>query len=160
MRGSVRLIGVVLGTSSNTERDQQMTTLLDDGFNQVNGSSNRFGGLFGVANAAATFSVRSSPPPLEPMRSVLAPPVARDRGVQAGAYPAERIAGNVAQALASQAPGGTPRVQPILYGRRTVYLAQVLGLSEAEAQTVCGNLSRRVPRCQVLRAGTGQTVLR
>ena len=34
MRGGVRLIGVVMGASSNPERDLHMATLLDDGFTQ------------------------------------------------------------------------------------------------------------------------------
>ncbi len=35
MRGQVRLIGVVLGARSNTERDAHMAGLLDDGFEQL-----------------------------------------------------------------------------------------------------------------------------
>jgi hypothetical protein len=47
-----------------------------------------------------------------------------------------------------------------VFGRRTVYHAQLLGLSETEARTVCADLYRRVPSCQVFRIGTGQTALR
>jgi D-alanyl-D-alanine carboxypeptidase len=35
LRGGVRLIGVVLGAATNTERDMHMATLLDDGFVQL-----------------------------------------------------------------------------------------------------------------------------
>ena len=42
VHGGVRLIGVVMGTASNSERDQHMAMLLDDGFNQVNAPANRF----------------------------------------------------------------------------------------------------------------------
>jgi D-alanyl-D-alanine carboxypeptidase len=35
VRGQVRLIGVVLGARSNTERDAQMASLLDEGFEQL-----------------------------------------------------------------------------------------------------------------------------
>jgi len=35
MRGGVRLIGVVMGARSNPERDAQMASLLDDGFEQL-----------------------------------------------------------------------------------------------------------------------------
>jgi D-alanyl-D-alanine carboxypeptidase len=67
VRGNVRLIGVVMGTSSNFERDQHMAMLLDDGFNRVNGPSSRFGGFISAANASTTLSVRSTPSAPEPV---------------------------------------------------------------------------------------------
>jgi len=155
VRGGVRLIGVVMGAASNTERDQHMAMLLDDGFNQINGPSSRFGnGLINLANAATTWALRPGQPAPEPVPSVLAPRVIRDRAVQVGAYPGERAAWEVAQESARLAPEGQPRVQPIVYGRRTLYHAQLLGLSEAEARNVCANLGRRVPGCQIFRVGS------
>jgi len=152
VRGGVRLIGVVMGAASNTERDQHMAMLLDDGFNQLNAPAARFGGgLFSLANAASIFSVHTTPPPAEPSPSLLAPRVVRDRAVQIGAFPAESTARYIAQESVRFAPEGQPRVQPVVFGRHTVYHAQLLGLSEAEARTVCSNLAHRVPGCQVLR---------
>jgi D-alanyl-D-alanine carboxypeptidase len=159
VRGNVRLIGVVMGTSSNTERDQHMAMILDGGFNQVNGPSYRFGnGLIAMANAASTFSLRSTPPPVDTTRSMLGPRVVRDRAVQFGAFPAERTAWDVAQESARLAPDGVARVQPVVFGRRTLYHAQLLGLSDAEARSVCANLGRR-GGCQVFRIGAAQTEL-
>jgi D-alanyl-D-alanine carboxypeptidase len=156
VRGGVRLIGVVMGAASNTERDQHMTMLLDDGFNQMNVGPNRFGGgLISLANAATAYSERAPQPPREPEPAVMAPRIPRDRAVQIGAFPAERAAWIVAEQSAHLAPEGQPRVQPIVYGRRTLYHAQLLGLSETEARTVCAALYRRVPACQVLRMGAG-----
>jgi D-alanyl-D-alanine carboxypeptidase len=161
VRGGVRLIGVVMGTASNSERDQHMTMLLDDGFNQVNGPGNRFGsGLLALANAATTFSVHTSPAPSEPDQSLVSPRIAHDRAIQAGAFPAERTAWDIAQEAARLAPGGTPRVQPVVVGRRTRYHAQLLGLNEMEARTVCSGLGRRVPSCRIFRVGEGQTALK
>jgi D-alanyl-D-alanine carboxypeptidase len=159
--GNVRLIGVVMGASSNAERDQQMTMLLDNGFNRENAPTFRFGNSFiAMANAATTLSVQSTPPPVDFGRSLIASRIVHDRVVQVGAYPAERAAWDVAQETARLAPGGLPRVQPVVLGRRTVYHPQLLGLSETEARTVCAGLYRRVSSCQVFRIGAGQTALR
>jgi D-alanyl-D-alanine carboxypeptidase len=161
VRGGVRLIGVVMGAASNTERDQHMTMLLDDGFNQMNVGPNRFGGgLFSLANAATTYSERAPQPRQEPEVTAMAPRIPHDRAVQVGAFPAERAAWIVAEQSAHLAPDGQPRVQPIIFRRRTLYHAQLLGLSETEARTVCAALYRRVPACQVFRMGAGQTALR
>jgi D-alanyl-D-alanine carboxypeptidase len=161
VRGNVRLIGVVLGANSNAERDQHMAMLLDDGFNQVNAPLYRFGtGFISMANAATTFAVRSTPPAVDTGRSLLGPTIAHDRAVQIGMYPAQRTAWLVAQDTARLAPQGQPRVQPIVFGHRTAYHAQLLGLTEAEARSVCANLPRRGPSCQVFRMANGQTALR
>ena len=161
VHGGVRLIGVVMGAGSNTERDQHMTMLLDDGFNQVNAPSSRFGdGLVALANAATTFSLRHAQPAVDTGQFLLASRDVRDRAIQAGAFPAERTARAVAQESARLAPEGQPRVQSVVFGRRTLYHVQLLGLNETEARTVCAALSRRVPACQVFRVGTGPTAER
>jgi D-alanyl-D-alanine carboxypeptidase len=158
VRGNVRLIGVVMGTSSNAERDQHMAMLLDNGFNRMNAPTYQFaGGFISAANAATTLSVRSTPPASE---SVLSPRLVRDRAVQIGSFATEHAASEVARESANLAPGGLPRVQPVSSGRRTVYHAQLLGLSEAEARLVCANRPRHAPACQVFRIGSGQTALR
>jgi len=161
VRGGTRLIGVVLGTASNNERDQHMTTLLDDGFTEVNGPSNRFGGgLIALANAATTFSLRPSPPAMDSGRYMPGARDIRDRAIQVGVFPAERTARGIASEAVRLAPDGQPRVQPVVIGRRTVYHVQLLGLTDAEARTVCASLSRRVSGCQIFRVGTGPTALR
>ncbi len=155
VHGDVRLIGVVMGTASNAERDQNMAMLLDDGFNKENAPSSHFpGSLIALANASTTFMLRPSQPVADTGRSLLGGPrVERDHAVQAGAFPVQRAAWQIAQASARLAPEGLPRVQPVVYGRRTVYEAQLVGLSETEAHGVCSALSRRLPDCQVFRVG-------
>jgi len=155
------LIGVVMGTASNAERDQHMTMLLDDSFHQVNGSTSRFGGsLISLANAATTYTIRPASPGAESGRSVLAARIPHDRAVQIGAYHTERTASDVAREAIRLAPSGQPRVQPVMFGRRTLYHAQLLGLSEVEARSVCASLARRVPACQVFRINEGATAQR
>jgi D-alanyl-D-alanine carboxypeptidase len=159
VRGNVRLIGVVMGTASNTERDQHMAMLLDDGFNQMNAPPARFANPFiALANAASVFSFRPAPPPVE--RSVLAPRVTHEYGARIGAFLAEHTASDVAQEAARLAPAGLPRVQTVMSGRRAKYQAQLLGLTEGEAHMVCASLPRRVSACQVFRMEAGQTALR
>ena len=161
VRGGVRLIGVVLGTASNSERDQHMTMLLDDGFSEVNAPASRFGGsLIALANAATTYSFHPAQPVVDPGRSLLVPRPVRDYGIQVGAVPLERTAREIAQESARLAPEGQPRVQPIVFRRRTLYHAQLLELSEAEARSVCAALTRRVAGCQVFRIGTSQSAQR
>ncbi len=154
VRGNVRLIGVVLGAGSNAERDQHMTALLDDGFGRVDPGPARYGNpLMALANAASTFSFRSQQvaQPAVAGRSVLAPvrAAARDKVVQIGGFVAERTAWDVAQEAARIAPGGQPRVQPVVSGRRATYHAQIMAVSDSEARAVCAGLSRRGAACQV-----------
>jgi D-alanyl-D-alanine carboxypeptidase len=157
LHGTVRLIGVVLGASSNFERDQNMAMLLDAGFNDEGAPSmpRPLGGLISVANAATTFSLRPTEPMEESEHIGPAPRVIRDHAIETRALAAESAARDVAQEFARLAPEGQPRVQPIVYGRRTVYHAELLGLSESEARTVCATLGRRGPGCQIFRIGTG-----
>jgi D-alanyl-D-alanine carboxypeptidase len=158
LHGNVRLIGVVMGAASNVERDQHMAMLLDGGFNEVNAPASRFGGsLIALANAATTFSLRPTQPApaVVPQQSVLAPGIVRDYAIQTGALVAERMAQGIALESARLAPEGQPRVQPVVFRHRTVYRAQLLGLSEAEARSVCADLARRVSSCEVFRIGTG-----
>jgi D-alanyl-D-alanine carboxypeptidase len=153
VRGGVRLVGVVMGTASNTERDQHMTMLLDDGFNQLHAPMGRFGGgLVALANSATTFAMPAARA-AEPGVAAAPVQVVRDHAVQMGGFPGQRIAWDFAQASARLEPDGEPRVQPVVFGRHTVYQAQLLGLTETEARTVCGAMFRRVPACQVFRVG-------
>jgi D-alanyl-D-alanine carboxypeptidase len=165
VRGGVRLIGVVMGAASNTERDQNMATLLDDGFSHMNSPVSRVASLFGVANAATTISIAPAQPApvLAAAQSAPEPPavrVVRDRAVQIGAFPAERTAWQIAQDSTRLAPDAEPRVQQVIYRRHTVYHAELLGLSETEARAVCANFARRAPGCQILRIGMGQSAQR
>ena len=162
LHGNVRLIGVVMGAASNFERDQHMSMLLDAGFTAEGAPAvaRPTGGLISVANAATTYSVRPTTEQGDESERPMAPRVIRDRGVETKAYAAESAAREVAMAFARVVPEGQPRVQPVVFGRRTLYHAQLLGLSESEARMACATLGRRGPGCQVIRVGTGSLAQR
>ncbi len=157
LHGNVRLIGVVMGAASNVERDQHMAMLLDAGFTQEGAPATPrpVGGLISVANAATTFSLRPTEPMEEPERSLPGPRVVRDRGIETRAFAAESAARDMAEEFARLAPEGQPRVQPVVFGRRTLYHAQLLGISESEARMACATFGRHRQGCQVFRVGTG-----
>lgn len=158
MHGNVRLIGVVLGAVSNVERDQHMAMLLDAGFTDEGAPAQPrpVGGLISVANAATTYGLRPAEQVEQYERATPAPRVvARDHGVETKAFAAQSAAREIAAAFSRMAPEGEPRVQPVVFGRRTLYHAQLVGLSESEARSVCATLGRRGPGCQVFRIGSG-----
>lgn len=157
LHGNVRLIGVVMGAASNVERDQHMAMLLDAGFNQEGAPavSRPLGGLISVANAAPTFSLRPTDQAEEPERTMPGPRVVRDHAIETRAFIAESAARDVALEFARMVPEGQPRVQAVVFGRRTLYHAQLLGLSESEARMACATLGRRGAGCQVFRIGSG-----
>ena len=84
-----------------------------------------------------------------------APRVIRDHGIETRTFAAESAARDIALEFARVAPEGQPRVQPVVFGRRTLYHAQLMGLSEAEARMACATFGRRGAGCQVFRIGTG-----
>ena len=149
VRGGVRLVGVVMGAASSGERDQHMAELLDEGFSHT--LSGPRGALFVAASTVSGLPVTSAangpvPPEARPVR---------DRVVQIGAFPAARSAWNAAHDARRLVPEGQPRVQPVVFGHGTMYLARLAGLSEAEARVMCGNLQRRGPGCQIFRVNRG-----
>jgi D-alanyl-D-alanine carboxypeptidase len=157
VHGNVRLIGVVMGAASNGERDQHMAMLLDAGFNEEGAPavSRPVGGLISVANAATTISLRPTEQGDDSERAMPGPRAMRGHGIETKAFAAESAAREVALAFARMVPEGQPRVQPVVFGRRTLYHAQLLGLSESEARMACATLGRRGPGCQVFRVGAG-----
>ena len=157
VHGNVRLIGVVMGAASNGERDQHMAMLLDAGFNEEGAPAapRPVGGLISVANAATTFSLRPTEQGDDSERTTPGPRVVRDHGIETRPFTAESAARDIALEFARVAPEGQPRVQPVVFGRRTLYHAQLIGLSESEARMACATLGRRGQGCQVIRVGTG-----
>ena len=164
LHGNVRLIGVVMGAGTNYERDQHMAMLLDTGFNEEGAPSvpRTGGGLINLANAATVFSVHPEEPfaerpddAAEEIERPALPPVIRDHAIETRPIAAERVAHDVALEFARLAPEGQPRVKPVVFGRRTMYHAELVGLSEAEARTACATVGHRTPGCQVIRIGAG-----
>ncbi len=159
VHSGVRLIGVVLGAGSNPERDAHMAMLLNQGFEELDVPperrtmvANRAPSLVGVAQAA-TLTV-------QPAR-----PVSRARAVaawaiQVGSFGTERAAREAAANALRAADGGEARIEAANKHGRTMWRAQVGGLTANEAQSACAALSRHRAACVVLRPDQGQVASR
>jgi D-alanyl-D-alanine carboxypeptidase len=153
VRGGVRLIGVVLGASSNGERDIHMAALLDQGFEQMDvpvsrkpQSSPR---LMLVASARAAEVPHVQPQPQPP------PPAARLHvaafAIQVGSFGTEAAARSAALSAKRAADGGEIRIESATVGKKAVYRAQVTGLRATDAQDTCSALSHHKASCVVIR---------
>ena len=158
VHSGVRLIGVVLGAGSNPERDAHMATLLDQGFEQMDvpperrtrwragcpaWSAPRMPRRWRCSRFAR--NTRAHAPP-GPSRSA----ASATRGLRAKRHPlpaGRPTAARFACETASQ------------HGR-TVWRAQVTGLTAAEAQGACAALARRRGACMVLRPDQRQVASR
>jgi D-alanyl-D-alanine carboxypeptidase len=154
VHSGVRLIGVVLGASSNPERDAHMTALLDQGFDQMDVPAerrttlaSRLPGLVGTAHAA-TLAVR---------------PAARTRAawtIQIGSFGNERAAREAASNARRVVDDGEARIETASQHGRTIWRAQVTGLTSAEAQGACAALVRHRAACVILRPDPRQVASR
>lgn len=161
----VRLIGVVLGAASNFERDVQMASLLDRGFETMNvpvvprreapvvASLPRFMGSAQAATLAAA--------PVGRIRSreqahVQPANPAPSWGVQVGSFSSVAAAQQAVSLIRREAAGGEARVEQVVLRHRPAWRAQLLGLSQAGAQSACGSLARHRMPCVLLRAMPGR----
>lgn len=137
VRSNVRLIGVVLGASSNPDRDLKMAAMLDEGYTQLDvplpstvlaqntHHSGRFPSLIATAEAATL------PYPAAPSQS--------DPGgwaIQLGRFPTSGSALHVAD-RAARALSGRPRIERSWLRGRPFYRAEVAGLRESSATAYC-----------------------
>lgn len=154
VREGVRLIGIVLGAGSNFERDLHMAALLDQGYQAMNvapmprqGAAVEVAGLPRLIGSAQAASVT---PRVEPARATAAvrPAVLLERwGVQVGSFGSMGAAQQVAERVRRETVGGEVTVVPVLMRNRPVWRAELLGLSQAEAQSACGALAHRGIPC-------------
>jgi len=151
VRGGVRLIGVVLGAQSNSERDLHMIALLNQGYGQLDipverapvQVAGRMQGLVSAAHAAE--------PPVRPApRARLVAAQGAPWSIQVGSFATQQAARLAAQWAQRAAYGGEARVEQVTLNRHTAWRAQVTGLTPAEAQSACTSL-RRKASCMVLR---------
>jgi D-alanyl-D-alanine carboxypeptidase len=155
VRGGVRLIGVVLGASSNPERDAHMAVLLNQGFEQMDVPperrttvATRLPSLVGVAHAA--------PLTAQPVR----PSLTHGWVIQVGSFGSERAAREAASNARRATDNGEVRVEPAAQHGRTIWRAQVTGLTAAEAQGACAALARHRGACMVMRPDQRQVASR
>ena len=156
VRSDVRLIGVVLGAGSNGERDVDMRTQLDDGFDRMNVPAIQMAAPSFMASAqAATLPRMMQPRPsvhLAEARLPLAPPPHSSPAawaIQIGAYASPEAARQAALAARHQ-QGGEVRVEQAFLHRRPIWRAQITGLREPDALNSCARKIRHRPACAVL----------
>jgi len=181
IRDGRRVIGVVLGGKSPSQRNQRMASLLDRGFE---------GQL--IAGASKATSLAQATPPLpstKPGPTVPAsepPPidlalatspaldlaetgqgdaadeledyaVAESWGVQVGAFtrrePAARAAANAMSVLPDVLGATRPQVIEVITGTATIYRARLTGLDETAAREACRLLKARQSACLAVRPG-------
>jgi D-alanyl-D-alanine carboxypeptidase len=148
LRGGVRLIGVVLGASSNPERDVHMASLLDHGFEQMDVPVARKP-MQMVARVTLISTARAA----EMVR-----PVPHARGanwsVQVGTFSTEAAARSAAVTARREVEAGDARIEPVRLRGKTVWRAQVAGLPQSDAQDACSGHRRAT--CTVFRADARQ----
>ena len=72
-------------------------------------------------------------------------------GIQVGTFASQRSAHAAALAARHAAADGEPRVESVSARGRTLWRAQLTGMSGAEAQNACAALARKRLPCLVLR---------
>jgi D-alanyl-D-alanine carboxypeptidase len=146
VRGGVRLVGVVLGAASNGERDIHMASLLDHGFEQLD-----------VPVAHRSIQMASRVTLISTAHAAELRPTrvhAANWSVQVGTYSNESAAHGAAIAARREAEAGEARIERIRLRGKTIWRAQLVGLSESDAQDACAG--RRRGACTVIRSEAGQ----
>jgi D-alanyl-D-alanine carboxypeptidase len=150
VRGGVRLIGVVLGASSNMERDLHMAALLDQGFTQMDVPIDRHptqtAGLIASAHAATLDNGKAAR-----ARAVAAAASASNWSIVVGSYPTEKAAREAGAVAKRAADGGDVRMEQGMLGRKAVWRVQLTGLTAFDAQDACTTLSHHRTPCVVIR---------
>ncbi|HVY16094.1 MAG TPA: D-alanyl-D-alanine carboxypeptidase family protein, partial [Rhodopila sp.] len=136
MRGGVRLIGVVLGASTNGERDIQMTALLNQGFQQMDVPIERKPVLV-ASRMPLTNSAHAAelphPPEVTRVSEMRPPPHPRPAtwAVHVGAFRSQAAARSAALVARREADAGEIRVQPVRLRGKVVWRASVVGLTHS-----------------------------
>lgn len=164
VRGGVRLIGVVLGAASNNERNLHMAALLNQGYEEMDvpveqqrpmAVASRLPGLVNAAHAAALADA-----PMRGSPRIRVAVSSAGWGIQVGSFGNERQARDAAVSARRAADGGEARVESVSQRGRTLWRAQVVGLTAPEAQNACSMLGRRRAACIVLRPDQRQLASR
>ncbi|HVZ07249.1 D-alanyl-D-alanine carboxypeptidase family protein [Rhodopila sp.] len=154
VRGGVRLIGVVLGAGSNSERDIHMAALLDQSFTQMDVPIGRR--TAPQPRMMLIASARAAEAPARP-QALPQPPAQAARlhqaawTIQVGAFGTQAAARTAAANARRLADGGDIRVEPVTVKRKPVYRAQVVGLRPSDAQEACTALNRRKTPCVIIK---------
>jgi D-alanyl-D-alanine carboxypeptidase len=153
VRGGVRLVGVVLGAATNGERDIHMTSLLDRGFEQMDVPVSRK-----PVQVASRITLIASAHASEVTRPAPSRAHVANWAVQIGTYPTETAAHNAAMAARRDAEAGEARVEPLRLRGKTIWRAQVTGLTQSDAQEACSG--HRKGTCMTIRPDARQVASR
>lgn len=153
LRGGVRLVGVVLGASTNGERDIHMASLLDHGFEQMDVPISRKPVLM-TSRMMLIATAHAAELPRLPQSHAHA----ANWTVQVGTFSTESTARSAAQAARREAEAGEVRIEPIRVRGRVTWRAQVTGLTQTDAQDTCSGHRKNI--CMVIRSDTGQVASR
>jgi len=153
-----RLIGVVLGGESGSERDQRMMELLDQGFARIGVSEIRTarapepqGGLRLPSLVGSAQAATNADGPGGRNLGVGDRTEPRSRGprnwrVQLGAFASSAAAQREAQAGSARF-GGSPDVDPVRSRGKVLHRASLQGMTAAEAYAACAERARRRLDC-------------
>jgi D-alanyl-D-alanine carboxypeptidase len=139
VRDGVRLVGVVMGAATNGERDIQMTSLLDHGFEQMDVPA--FHRPVQIASRL-TLVASAHAAEVTHQAEVVRPVAARTRvvahwTVQVGTFGTEAAAHAAATAARRKAEAGEVRIEPVHLRKKTLWRAQLTGLTQLDAQEAC-----------------------
>jgi len=158
-RGGVRLIGVVLGAASNGERDLHMAALLNQGFEEMDVPVERHP-TASASRGALISAAHAAPSETPPVASARPRPNTFAWAIQIGSYPTERAARDAAVAARRTADAGEARIEAAVVNHKTMWRAQVTGLTAADAQATCSALVRRKLPCLMIHPPGGQVASR
>jgi D-alanyl-D-alanine carboxypeptidase len=151
LRDGVRLIGVILGASSNVQRDVHMTALLNQGFTALDVPIGRPTTTLASRLSFIGTAHAETVPRIHSESVAHAIPGDQDWAVQVGSFGSQRAARNAAVAAQRIAEHGDLRIEGATRRRHTAWRAQLTRMSEAEARRTCLDLKRHHTRCFVVR---------
>jgi D-alanyl-D-alanine carboxypeptidase len=159
IRDGVRLIGIVLGASSNFQRDVHMAALLDQGFLAMNvappgrhGPPVQVAAIPSLVSSAQAATVTTRIEPAARVMATIRPAIALERwGVRLGSFGSMGAAEHVAERVRRETIGGEVEVVPVVMRNRPIWRAELLGLTQAEAVSACGALAHRGFACTPFR---------
>ena len=144
VRGGVRLVGVVLGAASNGERDIHMAALLDQGFQQLDVPV-----MHRPVQMATRMTLIATAHAAEVSHPVPSRAHAANWAVQVGTYSTEATAHGAALGARREAEAGEIQVESVRLRSRTLWRAQVVGLTQADAEDLCAGHNKTA--CVLLR---------
>jgi D-alanyl-D-alanine carboxypeptidase len=146
VRHGVRLVGVVMGAARAPERDIHMAALLDQAYDRLDIGPSPPAARVRVAGGGLIAAAQAAPAPVAAGRG--RPP---RFAVQVGAFMTEAVARRAATMARRAAGAGDPRAEHATVQGRTVWRAQLVGLTEAEARAACAALARQRLACTPIR---------